>query len=273
MRVLTCNVFGHQGGWAARRQVLVDGLRRLRPDVVALQEAIVTPSNDQAADILGADYYVHHQPGRSDDGSGASIASLHPIRNVHHLELDVSSRLNPAHRWIGSVAAAEIDMPSPIGPVLFVHHKASWQLPYERERELQAVRAAQFVESLVAERTIHVVVAGDFDATPHAASVRFWAGAQSLEGVSVGYRDAWAAAHGDAPGHTFAPENELVRAGEMPLELGRRIDYVFVRCEDHGPTLDVASCDLVFNEPSGGGVWASDHFGVLADLVAVEGDR
>jgi endonuclease/exonuclease/phosphatase family metal-dependent hydrolase len=53
----------------------------------------------------------------------------------------------------------------------------------------------------------------------------------------------------------------------MPLELARRIDYVMVRCEDHGPTLDVSSCERIFDEPVGG-VWASDHFGVVADLSA-----
>jgi hypothetical protein len=52
----------------------------------------------------------------------------------------------------------------------------------------------------------------------------------------------------------------------MPLELGRRIDYIMVRCEDYGPTLDVSSCERIFDEPVG--VWAIDHFGVVADLSA-----
>ena len=51
----------------------------------------------------------------------------------------------------------------------------------------------------------------------------------------------------------------------MALERGRRIDYVMVRCTDHGPGLDVNACELAFDQPVGG-VWASDHFGVVADL-------
>ena len=54
--------------------------------------------------------------------------------------------------------------------------------------------------------------------------------------------------------------------GDWALELGRRIDYVFVRCVEHGPTLDVVSCERAFAEPVDG-VWASDHFGVVADLA------
>ena len=46
----------------------------------------------------------------------------------------------------------------------------------------------------------------------------------------------------------------------------RRIDYIFVRCGEHeGPTLEIRACELIFDEPVGG-VWASDHFGVCADL-------
>ena len=55
----------------------------------------------------------------------------------------------------------------------------------------------------------------------------------------------------------------------MELELGRRIDYVMVRCADHGPTLDVSACERIFEEPVEG-VWASDHFGVVADLAIPE---
>ena len=117
-------------------------------------------------------------------------------------------------------------------------------------------------------RPAHVVLAGDLDAEPESASIRFLRGLQSLDGTSVCYRDAWDAAHPGEPGHTFTPENPNVPAGEKGswvLEPGRRIDYVFVRCSDHGPTLDVRSCERLFDEPVEG-VWGSDHFGITAEL-------
>jgi endonuclease/exonuclease/phosphatase family metal-dependent hydrolase len=114
----------------------------------------------------------------------------------------------------------------------------------------------------------HVVLAGDFNAAPDSASVRFWRGLQSLGDTSVCYRDAWESAHPGDPGHTFSPRNPLVVTGgdNWQLELGRRIDYVMVRCGDHGPTLDVRACERIFEKPVEG-VWASDHFGVVADLA------
>lgn len=54
-------------------------------------------------------------------------------------------------------------------------------------------------------------------------------GRQPLAGFSVAYQDAWEAIHPDEAGRTFSPRNPLVPAGEMSLELRRRIDYIMVR--------------------------------------------
>lgn len=52
----------------------------------------------------------------------------------------------------------------------------------------------------------------------------------------------------------------------------RRIDYVFVRCGDHeGPTLEIAGCRRLFDQPVDG-VWASDHFGLSLDLAVPDLD-
>lgn len=268
VRVATMNVYGRQGGWDGRRPVLEAGFRALNAEIIALQEAIVLDGYDQVGDILGDDYHVHHQPGRSADGSGASIASRWPITVLDETFLHVSGRMVPGQDWIGSIATYEIEVSAFKQPLLFVHFKPSWQRPFERERELQAVAAARLIDDVVGVRDVHVVVTGDFDATPDTASMRFWRGRQTLEGMSVLYEDAWAALHLDRAGHTFTPENPLVAAGEMPLERGRRIDYILVRGGDHGPTLDVTACERLLDRPVDG-VWASDHFGVWADLREV----
>jgi endonuclease/exonuclease/phosphatase family metal-dependent hydrolase len=265
IRILTMNILGRQARWPDRRAVLIQGLRDLNPDIVTFQEAIKVEEYDQVADVLGPDYHVFHQSGRSEDGCGASIASRWPLEVVREADLHVTHRVG-APAWIGSVAVVESAAPEPIGPILVVHHKPSWQSGFELERELQAVASARLVEELVDGADRHVVVAGDFDATPDAASVRFWTGRQSLDGMSVYYQDAWAAMHPDEPGHTFTPRNPL-RSDAWKPRPGRRIDYVLVRCGTHGATLDIAACELAFHHAQDG-VWASDHFGVFADLRA-----
>jgi endonuclease/exonuclease/phosphatase family metal-dependent hydrolase len=264
MRVVTLNVWNRDGVWPERREVLAEGLRRLDPDLVALQESVVVDGYDQVADLLGTEYTIIHQDGRTPDGVGASIASRWPVTSLRERDLSVTSRVDPI--WIGGVAVAEIEAPEPVGPLLLVHHKPSYQYGFEHERELQAVASARFVEELVRPRHRHVVLAGDFDAEPHSASVRFWTGRQSLDGSSVCYRDAWESAHPDERGYTFDPRNPLVNTGEMTMELGRRIDYIMVRGGVHKPTLAIDRCDLLFAEPVGE-VWASDHFGLVADLT------
>src|SRR5689334_19587770 len=261
---MTFNLFSPEhADWARRRPVIRAGIAGWRPDLIALQEVVRGDGDDQVADLLGEDYHVVHHSRRSANGVGAALAARWPVGRVREIDLRVTDRVDLP--WSAAVVAA-IDVQPPLGPLLFVHHKPAWQVGYAAERERQAVTCARFVEEQLAGRPRHVVLAGDFDDTPDSASVRFWTGKQSLDGVSVAYRDAWAAVHPDDPGHTFTPANPLERAGEMSLELGRRIDYVMVRCGIHGPTLDVVDCRLAFDEPVDG-VWASDHFGVVADLA------
>ena len=161
---------------------------------------------------------------------------------------------------------AEVLAPEPVGPLLFVNHLPNWQLTFEHERELQTALVGRAIEELAEERDLrHVVLAGDLDVTPEAASVLFWRGRQFLGGMSMCYRDAWGSTHPGEPGHTFTAENPLITAENWDWELGRRIDYVMDRYTDHGPTLDIRACERIFDEPAAG-VWSSDHFGGVADL-------
>jgi endonuclease/exonuclease/phosphatase family metal-dependent hydrolase len=270
IRVVVLNVWGRRGAWEERRRVLVDGLRALQPDLVAFIEAIKTDVYDQVFDVLGAEYHVAHQTERElggdadvEAGQGASIASRWPIGEVREIDQQVTPRTKD---FAATTVAAEIQAPEPAGPLWLVNHVPNWQRDFEHERELQAVRAARIVEDLVRDRRMHVVFAGDFTADPDSASVRFLTGRQSLEGMSVCYRDAWESAHPGEPGDTFTPQNPLMeeRNRDWP---SRRLDYILVRCGDHrAPDLDILDCRLIFDQPVEG-VWATDHFGVIADLA------
>jgi len=260
MRVVTQNLWGIRGDWEARRAVLIEGFRELEPDIVAFIEAIKTEQYDQVVDLLGPEYQVAHQTEREPDGQGASIASRWPLGELHEVDLDVTPRTAD---FACTTLVAEVLAPEPFAPLVFANHVPNWQLDFERERELQTLAAARFLEELVGARNAHVVLAGDFTSDPEAANVRFIAGRQSLDRTSVCYRDAWESVHPREPGETFTPDNPLVADWDWPF---RRLDYVFVRCGEHGgPTLEITACERIFDQPVDG-VWASDHFGVYADL-------
>lgn len=91
---------------------------------------------------------------------------------------------------------------------------------------------------------------------PHDSSTTFPPG-----GTRAAYVDAWEAVNPHEAGHTFTPVDPPVEAGGWTGESGRRIDYIFVKA------LEVVDCSLSFDKPVDG-VWASDHFGVTADVQA-----
>jgi endonuclease/exonuclease/phosphatase family metal-dependent hydrolase len=266
MRALSLNLFARHGDWPARREALREGLAGLRPDVLALQEAVADDGYDQVTDLLGEGWHVVHQRrGLIGDGRhhGASVASRWPIGQVHEVDLHLTPRTG---NYSCGTVVAEVLAPPPLGRLLVASHGPSWAWWAEAERELQALAVVRRIEELVAGQPAHVVVGGDFNATPDTASMWFWTGRRSLDGTSTAYRDCWESVHGTEPGLTFEPRNPLSAIDEPGLDRGRRIDYLLVRCGDHGPTLRIADCRRVFDEPVGG-VMASDHYGVVADLA------
>jgi exonuclease III len=108
VRVATLNLWGRHGAWDERRSVLVDGLRELRPDIIAFQEAVVTDGYDQVAHLLGAEYHVAHQAGREADGTGLSIACRWPLGEVREEALHLTPRVDP-----NRIAVAEVLAPAP----------------------------------------------------------------------------------------------------------------------------------------------------------------
>ncbi|HEY7591603.1 MAG TPA: endonuclease/exonuclease/phosphatase family protein [Actinophytocola sp.] len=267
----TQNLLGRQQDWPDRRPALVTGLRKLDPDIVLFQEAIVTDDYDQPTDLLGDEYEIVHHKIREPDGSGISIASRWPFGPARGIDLQVNERTAD---FPASALVVDVRWPDREVPLLVVNHKPSWPTPVEYEREVQATTTARAVEEIVERTGQHVLLGGDFDAMPDAASIRFWRGLQSLHGVSVAYRDVWELTHGAEPGPTFSITECPVIAAEWQTELDRRIDYLFVRCGRRGPTMTVQHCARTFDEPVDG-AWGSDHFGLVADLepldVAISG--
>jgi endonuclease/exonuclease/phosphatase family metal-dependent hydrolase len=260
MRVLTFNLWGRNGDWPARRAVIRKALSDLRPDLIAFQESYVGTGPDQIEELLESGFQVIHQQRRAADGMGISIASRFPVKAVYEMDLHVTTR---TEGFPCGALIAEVVAPDPVGVIMFVNHLPNWQVDFEVEREQQAVVVARRITELAGSRKLHIVLAGDLDADPSAASIRFWTGRQSLDGLSVCYRDAWVSAHPEEDGETFTPINPLVVDWDWPF---RRIDYILVGCGEHGgPTLKIVRCSRWLDEPVNG-VWGSDHFGLVADV-------
>jgi endonuclease/exonuclease/phosphatase family metal-dependent hydrolase len=264
LRVLTLNVQHDHGDYPRRTALLNRELRRWAPDLAALQEVCYPDRRDQLAGLLaGTGLRATHQatvldslPPYADRYGGTAVATRWP----HRVVAVIDQRSAGVHWWTLGVSVAVPEL----GDLLFITPTTPWQLDAEAAREQQAVELAELDAR---HRTaLPTVIAGDFNAGPDAASLRFLTGRQSLAGRSVHFHDAWTVA-GDGPGHTWSVDNP-VAAAEIERVVGqpghrRRIDYVLVGSAQRPAR--VVGARLVGELPVDG-VWLSDHAGVLVDL-------
>jgi endonuclease/exonuclease/phosphatase family metal-dependent hydrolase len=270
VRVVTLNVWNTEGD--PRRLGLINhALRSLAPDLVAFQEVVQTSDQKTLNTLLdGLKLKGTHQadlqtfvPPFAKRYGGSAIATRWPHQAVEVLDLRLPDALDVP--W--ATVAVVVDVPG-VGELLFIGATAAWRLDAESARERQVVAITEL--DARHRRALPTIIAGDFNAGPDAASIRYLKGKQSLAGRSVHYHDAWAGA-GEGPGHTWTVDNPNAKVGADQI-VGQpgyreRFDYVFVGGWDAHPKAyaRVQSATLVFDQPIDG-VWASDHFGVMVDL-------
>ena len=270
LRIVTLNVWNTTGD-ARRSDIVNRELRRLEPDLISLQEVVQTPELKQLDRLLhGMDIARTHQADRqayappyAERYGGCAVATRWPHRVVEVLDL----RQPGSTDFPWATLAAVVDIPG-AGELLFIGGTVAWHLDAEAARERQVVTIADL--DARHRRELPTIIAGDFNATPDAASIRFLTGRQSLGGRSVHYHDAWEIA-GEGPGYSWIADNpnaatDIARIVKQPSHR-RRIDYVFVGGWDAHPRAHayVRAARLAFDKPVDG-VWPSDHFGVVVDL-------
>ncbi|KRR19820.1 hypothetical protein CQ14_38910 [Bradyrhizobium lablabi] len=270
LRVVTLNVWNRQGD-PKRTGLINRELRRLAPDLASFQEVAKSPENSQLDELI-RDTGLHgtHQadvlrtaPPYADRFGGNAVATRWP----HRVEEVLDLRMSDANDVPWCSLAVTVPLPGE-GDVLFIAAATSWRLTAEAARERQVVALTDL--DARHRKALPSIIAGDFNATPDAASIRYLSGLQSLGGRSVKYHDAWQIA-GEGQGHTWNTDNpsaksEIGKIVRQPHHR-RRIDYVFVGSWDAHPkaTCEVRAASLAFDQPVDG-VWLSDHFGVVADL-------
>lgn len=270
LRVVTLNVWNRQGD-PKRTDLINRELRRLAPDLVSFQEVVHAPERRQLDELIdGTGLYGTHQadvvrtvPPHADRFGGSAVATRWPHRVAEVLDL----RMSDANDVPWCSLAVTVPLPN-LGDLLFIAATTSWRLAAESARERQVVALSDL--DARHRHALPSIIAGDFNATPDAASIRYLKGLQSLGGRSVKYHDAWEVA-GEGPGYTWIADNpnarsEIVMIVRQPHHC-RRVDYVFVGSWDAHPKAfcEIQSASLGFDRPVDG-IWASDHFGVVADL-------
>jgi endonuclease/exonuclease/phosphatase family metal-dependent hydrolase len=258
---MTLNIWNILTDWPARRAEIVAWIDRLEPDLISLQEVIESADGQNQARWLAenaaGEYHVAYAGEKlwGDIGLfGNAVLSRWPIDAEHSMALAGETVADDVRRSITHARTGGYDM--------FATH-LNWKFDDGITREAQVQEVATFIdEHADPASSLPPILAGDFNAEPDATEIRFLSGTATLGGRSVYYQDAWRVAGGRGPGFTWDNRNPYAFSVREP---DRRIDYVFVGWRhDAKGRVETARvvCDRALT-----GTFASDHFGVLAEIA------
>jgi endonuclease/exonuclease/phosphatase family metal-dependent hydrolase len=244
LTVVTLNLWHDQHDWPRRLSVILAEMRRLRPDVLCLQEVLQNPALRNQAETLGDSLGCHVQFA-SVDGPERPKRYGNAILTPHRVLVGEARNLEPAddYRAVARVRLAwrgrEIDVYS-----THLHHTPQGG----------AIRATQIRHLLAyvdsTRGTGPTVIAGDFNAE---------LGTPEMKAITERHVDAFRAVHPKASRAEAATFNP--RFGVDP----GAIDHIFVERKT-ATALRPIGCEVIFRTVGPDSVWASDHFGVVARL-------
>jgi endonuclease/exonuclease/phosphatase family metal-dependent hydrolase len=154
-----------------------------------------------------------------------------------------------------------VELQTTAGRLPFINTHLSWEMWHAPRREAQVVALDELVRAHPGD--LPPIVAGDFNTPPDSAAIYFMTGRMGLGGRGTYYRDAWARRHPHEDGYTWSDKNpHAVRW----IERNRRLDYIFVGTIAESGWGAILDARVVLDLPGPDGVYASDHFGVYAEI-------
>jgi len=242
LTVVTLNLWNDQHDWPKRLNVILAEMRRLKPDVICLQEVLQNPALRNQAETLGDSLGCHMQFATVDGPErpkryGNAILTPHPVsvgeaRNLEPTD-DYRAVAHVRFAWRGR----EIDAYS-----THLHHTPQGG----------AIRATQIRHLLAYVDSTRgagpTVIAGDFNAE---------LGTPEMNLITARHVDAFRALHPKASRSKAVTFN--ARFGVDP----GAIDHIFVERKT-ATALTPIGCEVIFRTVGPDSVWASDHYGVVA---------
>lgn len=246
LTVVTLNLWHDQHDWPRRLERIVAEMRRIRPDVLCLQEVLQNPNLRNQAETLGDSLGCHVQFA-SVDGPDRPKRYGNAVLTPHRVVAGGERNLAPADDY-RAVAHTRFEWRGRTVDAYSTHLHHTPQGGAIRATQIRHLLG--YVDSTRGDGP--TVVAGDFNAELGTPEMRL---------VAARYRDAFRAVH---PGATRAEAVTFnARFGPDPGV----IDHIFVGRRSGRGLTPVAS-EVIFRTVGPDSVWASDHFGVVAKLRA-----
>jgi endonuclease/exonuclease/phosphatase family metal-dependent hydrolase len=241
--ILTLNLWNVNAPIETRLHALERGLKRLRPDIICLQEVARDPQSKQSQAYIVAKMCNHAHVA---EHSGLAVICSIPVGRSTSVSLPEFSRDFPR---CGLLVELIIDGQ----PLLVTNTHLAYPPEMTQERKIQAdVLVAAIAQRCSTIPGLAKVLCGDFNDTEASPAVR------AVLGSDLGFHDVFAECHPANPGFTYSCRNKYV---DPSWTLDERIDYIFAS-QEIVPT----ECSVVF-DGIGGFDLVSDHFGVFCDLA------
>ncbi|HTF40439.1 MAG TPA: endonuclease/exonuclease/phosphatase family protein [Propionibacteriaceae bacterium] len=250
LRVATLNLYGPPYRADERAELVVQGLARLRPDIVGLQEVNIGADigtricSELNVLVKGSTLRILHV---ANPGTEANRGALAVITHLPVLAHEGFDYLTEGLEWNRTVQRVRVDVEGQTVDFYNTH------LHYQLGSDADAMRCEQ-VERLLAWMDSHgwdfpKMVVGDFNAWPDSRAVRL---------LKDRFRSAYQAVHGKEPEKTWP--TPLLRQPSAP---DWTLDYIFL-----SPGVRVTDAAVTFTEAgaSDSGLYASDHFGLAASV-------
>ncbi len=207
IRVVTWNVWGRFGPWEERWPAIVDELRTLDPDVIALQETWRDEERTQArllADELGYPHWAHEDV---EQVGGIAIVSRLPLMAKRRLDLQYSGH----GEWPGTALIAGVEADFGVFDVAcVVEYGTIFRVLGSSASSAGRLLAYRvIVDELTArDRDIPPVLLGDLNATPYDEDMRgpYWQGARGWRRLDLQRRMGNASRSGGRLDVRFAGE-------------------------------------------------------------------
>lgn len=248
IKLLTLNTWQERGPWQTRWKLIFKGLRRHQPDIVFFQEVFNRGWAHQIRSRAGYRYMVFpNQPG------GLMLLSRYPVL---HSEGQVYTTQSPTEDYERYALFAKIKIADRIYGCFNTH--LSWKTPETRIRQKQTRELLALIRRKA--KGLPVFAAGDFNAPPETPEIEIMRREGRLQ-------DLYQTRRQTDLGLTWDNRNPYA-AGSSVRMADRRIDYLWMR--DSGQKLRVRRVKVVLDKPLAG-VYPSDHYGVLAELITPKG--
>jgi endonuclease/exonuclease/phosphatase family metal-dependent hydrolase len=258
LRVATWNLWWRFGPWEQRAEAILATLRAADADVIALQEVWEEGERNQAAELADALGYHHAYAFKYEfEGVcfGNAVLSRWPITAQEHLFLPAPPDQDEGRL----ILRADID--GARGPLSVFSTHLHYRLYHGHIRQEQVRALCPFIRD-TAVADFPAILCGDFNAVSDSDEIRLLTGKAAVPAPPLVFRDVWELAPGDGPGLTWSNTNPYAAA---EAETPARIDYIFVSWPEAGGRGHAVAARLLGDLPVGD-VWASDHFGIVADL-------